>query len=238
MAKVDTSEIETVYGSLSQLATNTLQGFIGSFAMTEATKAQVLSTTMTTLIQTSVQVVQEQPVKDAQIAQLNAQIAQATAQTNAIISDQGIKVTQSAKDLLVKDEQIAHFKAQTTSISKETTIKEAQSAKDLLVKEEQIAHSKAQTTSISKETTIKEAQSANDLLVKEEQKILISAQINTEAEKKLLTVRQTSYYNDQCKMEKSKHYSTMTMGALQSGTTVPTDLWTATFTAANNIISS
>ena len=206
MAKVDTSEIETVYGSLSQLATNTLQGFIGSFAMTEATKAQVLSTTMTTLIQTSVQVVQEQPVKDAQIAQLNAQIAQATAQTNAIISDQGIKVTQSAKDLLVKDEQIAHFKAQTTSISKETTIKEAQSAKDLLVKEEQ--------------------------------KILISAQINTEAEKKLLTVRQTSYYNDQCKMEKSKHYSTMTMGALQSGTTVPTDLWTATFTAANNIISS
>ena len=206
MAKVDTSEIETVYGSLSQLATNTLQGFIGSFAMTEATKAQVLSTTMTTLIQTSVQVVQEQPVKDAQIAQLNAQIAQATAQTNAIISDQGIKVTQSAKDLLVKEEQIAHFKAQTTSISKETTIKEAQSAKDLLVKEEQ--------------------------------KILISAQINTEAEKKLLTVRQTSYYNDQCKMEKSKHYSTMTMGALQSGTTVPTDLWTATFTAANNIISS
>lgn len=108
--------------------------------------------------------------------------------------------------------------------------------KDIAVKDAQIAQATAQTNVIISDQSIKAAQSTKDLEVKEEQKVLIQKQQTTEEDKALLTVRQTTYYNDQCKIEKSKHYSTMLMGYAQSGTTVPVDLITATFTAANNII--
>ena len=105
---VNTSDITSVYGALSTLATDTLTTFVNTFAMTETTKGQVIAQTMTTLIQTSVQAALDQPLKEAQIAEANAQ-------AGVLNSKKTIDEAQSAKDLEVKEAQrVLIVKQQTT----------------------------------------------------------------------------------------------------------------------------
>ena len=132
--------------------------------------------------------------------------------SNAILALVQTSAQQVQQQPLI-DVQVSQATVQTNSILKDIELKTAQ-----------ISQATIQTNSILK-----------DILVKEVQATLIGAQTKTEATKQALSTRQTAYYTDQLKIEKSKHYSTMTMGALQTGTTVPADLWTATFTAANNL---
>ena len=131
--------------------------------------------------------------------------------------------------------QIGESNAQTAAINSEKAIKEAQSAKDLLTKDAQVAHFSAQTAAINSEKAIKEAQSAKDLLTKDAQVGVINAQKDVEIEKKSLTIRQKDFYNDQLRMEEGKNLSTITMGALQSGTTLPSGLLETTLNAVASI---
>ena len=222
---INTTEIESVYTALSGLAEGTLDNFIQKFSMTELTKSQVLSSAITALIQTSANQVQQQPLIDAQIAQ-------ATAQTNAIISEQSIKEKQSTKDIEVKSAQIAQATAQTNAIISEQSIKEKQSTKDIEVKSAQIAQATAQTNAIISKKLIDETQSAKDIEVKDAQKGLILKEQATEDKKIILTDRQTTYYNDQLRIEESKHLSTLVMGFGQAGTTLPDGLLATTLNAA------
>ena len=99
----------------------------------------------------------------------------------------------------------------------------------------QIAQATAQTGAINSEKAIKEAQSAKDLLTKDAQIGVINAQKDVEIEKKSLTTRQKSYYDDQLRVHESDHLSRMTMGALQAGTTLPDGLLTTTLNAIASV---
>ena len=158
---VNTSEITRVYDALSEKVTNTLKTLLEDYSITEKERAQVISNTVTALIQTSVSAVLEEPLKAAQISQ-------ATAQTNAI----------------------------------------------------------------NAEVTIKQTQSTKDIEVKTAQKSLIDKQAEVETERKTLTTRQRTYYDDQLRIQESDHLSRVLMGALQAGSTLPDGLLTKAFDAA------
>ena len=130
------------------------------------------------------------------------------------------------------DAQIAQATAQTNAIISEQSIKEKQSTKDIEVKSAQIAQATAQTNAIISKKLIDETQSAKDIEVKDAQKGLILKEQATEDKKIILTDRQTTYYNDQLRIEESKHLSTLVMGFGQAGTTLPDGLLATTLNAA------
>lgn len=106
---VDTSEITRVYDALSGKVTDTLKTLLEDYSITEKERAQVVSTTMTALIQTSVSAVLEEPLKAAQISQANAQASATSTQSSADsalktkqgqLIDKQIEVETEKKDLV------------------------------------------------------------------------------------------------------------------------------------------
>ena len=161
---VNTEEIGRVYNALAGKVTNTLKTLLDDYSITEKERAQVVSNTMSVLIQTSVQAVLDEPVKVAQIAASNAQAAASNAEAS-------VRTTQSAKDSLVKDAQ----------------------------------------------------------------KSLIDAQKETEAEKKALTIRQKTFYDDHLRMAEAKELSGMVQMGLVSGGTPDATMVSKAYSAIDAI---
>ena len=119
---------------------------------------------ITQVIQTSAQLVQSQPLQDAQVAQAHAQVAQAQAQTSAI-----------------------------------------------------------------------SAQSTADTTIKTKQGALIDAQKDVEVEKKALTTRQKTAYDDNLRIKEGELLSNVVGMFGAGGTTIPAGLDTTMLNAINAI---
>ena len=102
---VDTAEIGRVYSALVGKVTDTLKTLLDDYSITEKERAQVVSNTMSVLIQTSVQAVLDEPVKAAQIEESEARI-------DALVAETIIKEAQSTKDTEVKTAQKEYIAAQ------------------------------------------------------------------------------------------------------------------------------
>ena len=176
----------TLFNELFSSISGTLSDLYSTSKITEA----VLGQTLTVATQAALDKAFLISSIDADNLIKGAQKLQIDAQTDAIISEMGIKEEQSDKDLLLKDSEIAKnsaqsilLGAQTDATVSEKEIKKEQSDKDielkdkeLLVKEEQINTAKKQIESITSEIAIKEAQSAKDLATKDAQIALINSQ--------------------------------------------------------------
>ena len=111
-----------------------------------------------------------------------------------------------------------------SSIVQDYLLKEAQ--KDLIISQKNLVDS---------EKTIKENQSSKDIALKEAQKVLIEKQQLTEEKKSLLTVRQTTAYDDNLRIKEGELLSNV-MGMFGAGgTTLPSGLSTAAFNAIARI---
>lgn len=95
---VNTSEILSVYDALMNKTKFTLNELFEDSTLKGEDKAKIISMAITQVIQTSAQLVQSQPLQDAQVSQ-------ATAQTSAISA-------QSTADTLIKTKQGALIDAQ------------------------------------------------------------------------------------------------------------------------------
>ena len=180
---VNIVEIGSVYDALETKISETLTSQYDMGRLKGAEYADVLAASMAALINASVQTVQQQPLTDAQVEQ-------AAAQTNLIITETGIKEVQSAKDLLLKDAQVLDMK-----VKDYATL--ANTQKDIELKDAQVLTEQQRRASMVIEDGVKQAQSEADLDTKGAQKLLIENQTSTEAEKALLTTRQKDFYDDQ-----------------------------------------
>lgn len=109
---VNIAEISQVYDTLANKATVTLTTQFDAGRLKNEDFGKAMGVVISQIIQTSVQTVQEQPVKDAQIAQANAQTAISQANSTADIA---IKTKQG----LMIDEQINGEKEKTKLTSRQ-----------------------------------------------------------------------------------------------------------------------
>jgi len=71
---VDTNLIGSVYDALSGKAKDTANALMTANSITETQKAQIISNTIVALIQTSASAALDAPIKEAQVALINAQV--------------------------------------------------------------------------------------------------------------------------------------------------------------------
>lgn len=127
---VNVEEMGKVYDELGKKVISTLEALLNSFAITEKERAQVISSTISSLIQVSVSSVLDQPVKDAQISASKAQELASKVQGFVALAN-------SQKENELKEAQKELANTQKDIFTREIVIKEAQNTKDSLLKDAQ-----------------------------------------------------------------------------------------------------
>ena len=123
---VNTSEILSVYDALMNKTKFTLSELFDTHSIKSEDKAKVISMAITQVIQTSAQLVQSQPLQDAQVAQAQAQTSAISAQSTA---DTTIKTKQGALIDAQKDVEVekkALTTRQKTAYDDNLRVKEAE----------------------------------------------------------------------------------------------------------------
>jgi len=232
-------EIRGLYKSLTQDTKDMLRNEYDADRLTNDTFVRALIATTNEAMQLAVTVAVEQPMKEEQL--------------KALTSDITIKEAQNTKQLQLMDKQIL-------DVVSTTTQRDTQSAKDLLVKSQQITSmvnadndrvtelaikrdtANAQISLINKQIldvasqiTIREAQSINDTNIKTAQVGMINNQAATELKKALLTVRQTTMYDDNLRVEEGKMLTNVVGMYGAGGTALPTGLETQMINAVNAV---
>jgi len=192
---VNITEIGTVYNALETKVNNTLTTMFESYNITAEGKAQVLSNAITTMLQLSVSSTQQQETitKDIDIKERQMDIAEAN----------------SVKDLLFKDSQKLILDQQKLTEIQRTS----QLVQSISESTEKQAYNVANT---QKQGILLDGQASKltaDIA-------LVSAQKDTEGEKKLLTARQKDSYNDNLRIEEAKSASNVVGMAWAGGTIV------------------
>jgi len=192
---VNITEIGTVYNALETKVNNTLTTMFESYNITAEGKAQVLSNAIATMLQLSVSSTQQQETitKDIDIKERQMDIAEAN----------------SVKDLLFKDSQKLILDQQKLTEIQRTS----QLVQSISESTEKQAYNVANT---QKQGILLDGQASKltaDIA-------LVSAQKDTEGEKKLLTARQKDSYNDNLRIEEAKSASNVVGMAWAGGTIV------------------
>ena len=123
---VNTTEIGTVYDALEGKMLDTLENLFNAYEIDATQKATVIAQGLTTILNLSVQSVQQQPLTDAQVSASSAQASAVTAQSNA---DTALKTKQGSMidaQILTEGAKKLQTERQTTAYNDQLRIKEAE----------------------------------------------------------------------------------------------------------------
>jgi len=235
---VDTTQLTSIYTSLSTATKVTLDEQWNDQRLRGADYANVVAQTITALVQTSASLIDNEENRTEQASQAAAQLAenarqadaqlvqQATLEANRITSQEGIATADRAENARQADLQRTQ---QATLEANKITSQETMEANRL-------AEQSSQTTADRAEKVREfDASLTQDAPVKTAQATLITNQSATELKKALLTVRQTTMYDDNLRVEEGKMLTNVVGMYGVGGTVLPTGLETQMINAVDAV---
>ena len=223
---VNTTEIGTVYDALEGKMLGTLDTLLNSYEIDATQKATVIAQGLTTILNLSVQSVQNQPKIDADIDVQDAQTALVTAQKTEV-------------ETLLSEKE-AQIIAQTNSIIAQSTADTALKGKqaDILVQQKlSEAERTAQITQAVSEATAKQAYNVANV---QKQGQLLDKQVSKlDADTLLVSAQEDAITQQVIDNRKIKIFDGLlecygTTGA--GGLTVSADMWSFVFKMASSVI--
>jgi hypothetical protein len=139
---INLEEVDNIYKKLEDLGKSTLDEYLNNYDITPKDRAQIISTTISTMLTTSVQAHIQDTLNQAQVSYTNAQ-------ENALNKEISMKEAESTQDILNKKAQVSYTNAQENALNKEISMKEAESTQDILNKKAQVSYTNAQENALN-----------------------------------------------------------------------------------------
>ena len=207
---VDTTQVQSIYTALNTSAQATLDVQWNDQRLRGADYANVVAQTITALLQTSAQLLEQQEQLTEQARQADANLAEQARQYDANLLEQQAELAEKAREF-------------DTQLAQQATLE----ANNLA---EQGRQADANIVEKGREF---DAQLAQDAPVKTAQAALITQQKLTEIAYTALKKRQTTMYNDNLRVEEAKMLTNVVGMFGAGGTALPTGLETQMVNAIN-----
>jgi hypothetical protein len=107
---INLEEVDNIYKKLEDLGKSTLDEYLNNYDITPKDRAQIISTTISTMLTTSVQAHIQDTLNQAQVSYTNAQ-------ENALNKEISMKEAESTQDILNKKAQVSYTNAQENALN-------------------------------------------------------------------------------------------------------------------------